>query len=42
VGADGDGDGFEQPGADQAGGWRVEVEQCVGGLAAADATLVAL
>jgi hypothetical protein len=40
VGADGYADAFEQAGADQAGGWRVEVEECVGGLAAADATLV--
>jgi hypothetical protein len=29
-----DGDGFEQAGGDEAGGWGVEVEQRVGGLAA--------
>jgi hypothetical protein len=39
--ADGDGDGFEEAGADEAGGAAVEVEECVGGLAAADAVLVA-
>ena len=41
VGADWDGDGFEQAGGDEAGGVGVEVEERVGGLAAADAALVA-
>ena len=41
VDADGDGDGFEEAGADEAGGAAVEVEERVGGLAAVDAVLVA-
>ena len=39
--ADGEGDGFEQAGGDEAGGAAVEVEQRVGGLAAVDVVLVA-
>jgi hypothetical protein len=41
VGADGYRDGFEQGGADQAGGWGVEIKEGVGSLTAPDATLVA-
>ena len=41
AGASGDGDGFEQAGADEAGRVGVEVEECVGGLAVVDAALVA-
>ena len=39
--ADGDGDGFEQAGGDEAGGSGAEVQQRVGGLAAVEAALVA-
>ena len=39
--ADGDGNGFEQAGSDEAGGASVEVQEGVGGLAAVDAVLVA-
>ena len=41
AGADGDGDGFEEAGGDEAGGSAVEVEERVGGLAAVEAALVA-
>ena len=41
AGADGDGDGFEEAGGDEAGGAAVEVEERVGGLVAVDAVLVA-
>jgi hypothetical protein len=41
AGADGDCDGFEEAGGDQAGGGAVEVEERVGGLASVDAVLVA-
>ncbi len=41
AGADGDGDGFDQAGADEAGGWAGEVVDRVGGLERFDALLVA-
>jgi len=41
VDADGDGDGFKQAGADEAGGAAVEVEEGVGGIVTAEAALVA-
>lgn len=41
AGADGDGDGFEQAGGDEAGGSAVEVEDRGCGLAAVDAVLIA-
>jgi hypothetical protein len=39
--ADGEGDGFEQAGGDEAGGAAVEVDDRGGGLSAGDAVLVA-
>ena len=41
VDADGDGDGFEEAGGDEAGRAAVEVQERVGGLVAVDAVLVA-
>jgi hypothetical protein len=41
VGADLDGDRFEEAGCDEAGAVGVEIEECVGGLPASDSVLIA-